>query len=753
MKKFKTSLLVIAFTLIFFTFIGTNINATEINSVKDLKTFFDGKDVTITGSTVKLNSDVVIEDVMDIMDGEYTFDLNGKTLKITEIYILGGKININGIAKGAKVDSRWISIEGKDSSLIADGCLFETDDTYTWDNGENEEIEEVKTVIDNWGGTVVIKNGSIEDSIWNTDGHMTLENVTVPIICQQGDAIIKGGKYESFSTDISYCKTTIYGGEFINKGEESHAFIINDNKVIDPFTINSLLPEGYVATYDEFDLDYYEYDGTENYTGFWNNTIKIVKKEEATKTYSEAFNKVAPDGVLKVEGLKPTSVDDSEFLLSAVVNDIVEPLGYEATSYAYCKSIKDESGQYVKDVYIPEIALVSLRKDGIVEERYVKVQYMEPTAEKAKMVNAVLDKMKYYKDYSELRVDNAYILEDLYLINYLFANTSSSKIKGAQALNFSKELIEATGGANISFRYDSRNGSGNPYALYSYSSGQAVVYVGDDAYTSRYASLTASHVIYVPEGEYKNADEYIAAALKRIEDYMGKETVKAAKLEIKVGGKINQIQDVGESYNEYNLFDETKADNNYYVVKINGKSYNFAICEKETSKLEAPKYVGMNLGNNITIKSNSSAIPLDTAVTAKQVKNDTIKKALGTDVYSAFDISLFSNAKNTKITKLEDGTFNVSIPLSDALKGLDKDDIAVYYIDSEGKVVEHKADVKENMVSFNTYHFSTYAIAEKIQINPSTITNPNTLDSILIAVATLLLSMTGIVVAVKYIKK
>ena len=73
---------------------------------------------------------------------------------------------------------------------------------------------------------------------------------------------------------------------------------------------------------------------------------------------------------------------------------------------------------------------------------------------------------------------------------------------------------------------------------------------------------------------------------------------------------------------------------------------------------------------------------------AQNYTSDEIKKALGTSVYAAYDISLYSNAKQTKITRLENSKFEVSIPIPENLK--DKD-ITVYYITDAGDKEEHTA--------------------------------------------------------------
>ena len=65
----------------------------------------------------------------------------------------------------------------------------------------------------------------------------------------------------------------------------------------------------------------------------------------------------------------------------------------------------------------------------------------------------------------------------------------------------------------------------------------------------------------------------------------------------------------------------------------------------------------------------------------------------------------------TKANKeLEDGSFEVRIPLSEKLKGKD---LVAYYVDDNGNKEEHEVTIKDGYAVFNTNHFSTYTLAEK----------------------------------------
>ena len=124
------------------------------------------------------------------------------------------------------------------------------------------------------------------------------------------------------------------------------------------------------------------------------------------------------------------------------------------------------------------------------------------------------------------------------------------------------------------------------------------------------------------------------------------------------------------------------------------------------------------------------------------------------------------------VSKLEDGTFEVRIPVPDNLKGKE---LVAYYTSSDGKTEEYKVEVKDGYAIFRTNHFSVYTLAEnnaetengnnnnenknngntEINNNNNTNTetnnktnskNPRTGDNILVFVGMLTIAIIGIVV-------
>ena len=183
----------------------------------------------------------------------------------------------------------------------------------------------------------------------------------------------------------------------------------------------------------------------------------------------------------------------------------------------------------------------------------------------------------------------------------------------------------------------------------------------------------------------------------------------------------------------------------FWVIKDSSKVYD-----------EDIEVVTSDSSSGVTI-STDSEIPLDTLIQVARITDgeeyNKIVKILKITNGEMFDLKLFSKSMGDYITKLDDGKFEVKIPISDALKGKD---LIVYYVNDKDEVEEYKVTVKDGYAVFNTNHFSVYTLAENP--NPTTDTavvtnNPTTFDSVIIYVAILLISLVCVVVGVIYLKK
>ena len=726
MKKLKHLLGVFVITACALFLVPNNVNAADIDSAESLKEVFKGKNATIKDTTITLTGDVEFKneectedcyyDVVNIWGDDYVLNLNGHKLSVAEFYVVeGGSLEINDETGKGTINTPYMMIEPGAKAVINNGNFIVNS------NG----------LIDN-SGTLTINDGTFH-SIWNF-GTLTINDGNFANISNdEGTLYIKGGTFTSYKYTEEFedgeigtfdyfsmfnfdTNIVITGGKFVANGIDNALQIYgNEEYQVNENSIEDLIGKGYVANYEvktttEWDVSY--------------STVEIVKDET-----ENILKKLAPNGVWKINSVKPTELDESESLLTAIANSVDLPKGYELQ--AWCK--------YAEPL-VPENVHINILYNGrILAEKEIKATYIEPTETIIEGVTPVIDKINE-KIGDNLDEENGFRLEDLYLINYLNASTTGMNV--SLALNFSKDLIALTNGGNISYKYDTRLGSYTPTGLWGFSGGHVIVFHNNIAIGRTKIGLTTSNVLYVPSDTANTDEARIAAALKRIEDYLG--TTKGIKIE--KGGTLESLNKDGATWKDYGFIDEKTSGTNYYNVTINGKTYKFAICKKDAKDLETPEYLASDILSNISIKSNSTELPLDTAITVKQVTSKEIEKALGTDVYAAYDISLYSNAKQVNITKLEDGKFVVSIPVPEVLKNKE---ITVYYINSKGQKEEHTATVKDGMASFETDHFSTYVLAEKTK----DIANPNTYDGITKSIILLSVSLLGIISALVCLKK
>lgn len=674
-KTLKMSILLIIFTLGCLFLSQTEVKAVEVNSEEALTEAFTGADKTIT-----LTGNIESEAIVAFDGADYILDLNGYKLTVGEFWINEGKLTINDAKGKGEIDTTldWVVVCEGAELVINNGKV---------DYFVNE-------------GKTTINNGAI-DSI-NNYGEMIIEKGNFGGIWQRGNATINGGIFTgeviASAIDLDNKKTILTGGEF-KKGKHDYALMINSGSAIDGDVIKKFVGEGYIAIYGGYGMNSSSFEDEETGETIYLYEVTydelLIMKDETEKI----FDKIAPNGIWKVNGTTPKDMAESEFLLSAVASDIEVPEGYEVM--AWCEPAEKFNPE--------EVTLFIYYNGHQANSKTVKAVYNKIDKAITDKVNPILDKIAK-KTGEEINEETGFRLEDLYLINYL--NATKTGIDSSSALNFAKDLIELTKGGNISYKYDTRMGSYTPTELWSFTGGQVIVYYGDLAIGTTRIGLTANHVLYVPNDTADTDEARIKAALERIEEYLG--TTKG--ITIKVGGTLDSLNNEDCTWKDFGLIDDKTSGKNYYNVTINDETYKFAICKKDATKFETPKYLGSDVISEVTVTTASTELPLDTAVTVKTVQSEEIEKAIGTSTYAAYDISLYSNAKQVNIKKLENGKFTVSVPVPKILK--DKE-IIVYYVDSEGNKTEYVATVKDNLASFETDHFSTYVLAEKVEEEPS----------------------------------
>lgn len=416
----------------------------------------------------------------------------------------------------------------------------------------------------------------------------------------------------------------------------------------------------------------------------------ITNVNAATEYEENLIYRIAADGKNSTfKTIKPKDKNEAYLILSNVVNNIL-----------------DEE-EYTADVHCTDDELtkcdITIYKRGVVEPiiKFCDINVTYDVPEENEVVNSILSKIKVANDESDF--ENFYFISDLNLINLYMTETDINRIwsqNAARHLKFSKDFIEISDGSDVSFYLETRCGGGG--AMYLYAMGETSLFYNNYNYDNVCTGIYLQRVIYIPEKTKETPEAYIKAAQERIDSYLGAEN----EVKVTYGGTLNSLGEDDED-----VVQREKTDGNYYNVTINDETYKFYIMKGSNKQLEKPKYKGKHIKTNIKITTDNSTVPLDTHLTVEVIKNKDIEEIVGTDNYYAYDIKLYSTTKSDSIKKINNGKFLVSIPLDGSFDG---ENVIVYYLDNNNKLNKYETIVKDGVASFETDHFSTYILAEKI---------------------------------------
>lgn len=134
----------------------------------------------------------------------------------------------------------------------------------------------------------------------------------------------------------------------------------------------------------------------------------------------------------------------------------------------------------------------------------------------------------------------------------------------------------------------------------------------------------------------------------------------------------------------------------------------------------------------VKVNAAEGVLPSDTTLIVSP-SNFVLEGAAGK--YVAFDISL----ENGGVKIQPNGKVQISIPVPD---GYNKDSLTVYYVTDDGSKTELPCTIEEDVVTFETDHFSLYVLAEK-ENTQSAVTSPQTGDNAYILLWLTLLAVGG----------
>jgi len=500
---------------------------------------------------------------------------------------------------------------------------------------------------------------------------------------------------------------TIENGSYSIPTERTTAFTFSDG--------TEVVETGSLVVYGgSFQEDITAYLG-ENTTVIDNGEGYQTRYEVRSTIMSPEFASMLTDGKLVVSSVVPEAEDMDGY--AYVMGQLCS---YETPEVEYYP-------QYISDG-VWDIGAWDSETGDLLEMHRVEVVFEADIDEEALAIaQDIADNIPYKEfvnewedEFGEIHTEtwrmSPFRITDMEVVN-MWANgyDINDPVKHRHTANYSGELKEYLGNANVDFRV-TMIGAGADSDLYLEANGDAVVLVNGVMYAAAPYSVSGvvEHIIYVPDGTDTDKDALIAAAQKRINEYLGSDT----KVVVSYGGAFNTLSD--EWYDDQEIYRQDMLDGlgldvtpeHYFIATAGDMQYKFLIVP-DSSKMITPTYKTVDATSNVTITSDAAGIPLDASMRANQLTSgdtyDEIIKTLGVDENVTFDLSIYSCSKLEYISSLTDSMFQVSIPIPDNLK--DKKLVA-YYVDEEGEVIRYPAEPIDDCAVFETNHFSIYTIAE-----------------------------------------
>lgn len=184
-----------------------------------------------------------------------------------------------------------------------------------------------------------------------------------------------------------------------------------------------------------------------------------------------------------------------------------------------------------------------------------------------------------------------------------------------RALKYST-LNNVTSGSNVTYFLDVRAGNQDENLMYEFAFGPMSVFYNGYSYGTKEECLYLKRVIYIPESTENTKEAFVAAAQKRINDYLGNSTSAV----VSYGGTLRSLPEFSED-EQYTI----TSDGNYYNIKVENRTYKFYIVKTASDKLVEPTYIGTDIESKIERTSENSNIPLNTSLTVKNVNDSSIK--------------------------------------------------------------------------------------------------------------------------------
>lgn len=519
----------------------------------------------------------------------------------------------------------------------------------------------------------------------------------------------------TLTSDFKNFKKTYTGAELMAgvtiSGEDGNSMM--ESKLVDAY--NKTLRNMY-SKYTSDDRDIY-FDITR---------LNFNKNFDFTEM-DVIYNSMLKDGKVKVASVDP--LDDSMFADTAIIAALSK---YDTDKYRIVGGC-DEKNKCM--IYISD--KVKTYKYKAYETTF---EYVTPNS---KIKNRLDGYAKTFVVDNQNIEEHLFLMEDLETINYKYAFPSFGEwIDSINAIiNYSSEFQNKIGYMNIGTKLDTRAGWDDQFTSGCF----GFLNLLFDGVIYSYVNTTGvkqNNVLYVPDETENTREAYIKAALDRVNKYIPKANVK-----IEYAGQIADINDFGV-LSLKDIVDVNKTLGEYYKVTIGEEEYYYFIA-KDSSKMRTPVMNTVDALTDISIKTDSSEVPLDSKINTVVIdaKSDEYKeflKKVNINNGLVVDLKLFSDSINKNISKLENGVFKVYVPLNDELRKLD---LTAYYVKDNGEIEKHNVKIEGDYLVFETDHFSTYVIGgNKLE-------NPATLDNVSTWIITTGVSLLGFAGAVLYKRK
>ena len=498
----------------------------------------------------------------------------------------------------------------------------------------------------------------------------------------------------TLTSDFKNFKKTYTGAELMAgvtiSGEDGNSLM--ESKLVDAY--NKTLRNMY-SKYTSDDRDIY----------FDNTRFNFNKNFDFTEM-DAIYNSMLKDGKVKVASVDP--LDDSMFAETAITAALSK---YDTDKYRIVGGC-NEKNKCMINIYDK----VKTYREKTYETTF---EYVTPNS---KIKNRLDGYAKTFVVDNQNIEEHLFLMEDLETINYKYAFPNFGEwIDSINAIiNYSSEFQNKIGYMNIGTKLDTRAGWDDQFTSGCF----GFLNLLFDGVIYSYVDTTGvkqNNVLYVPDETENTREAYIKAALDRVNKYIPKANVK-----IEYAGQIADINDFG-ILSLKDIVDVNKTLGEYYKVTIGEEEYYYFIA-KDSSKMRTPVMNTVDALTDISIKTDSSEVPLDSKINTVVIdaKSDEYKeflKKVNINNGLVVDLKLFSDSINKNISKLENGVFKVYVPLNDELRKLD---LTAYYVKDNGEIEKHDVKIEGDYLVFETDHFSTYVIGGNKLENPATLDNVST---------------------------